>query len=289
MRLSLGLSTDSVSTQKVGGSFTGILDEFTGAAAAYSVRQLKASATNSMRVRKEVSSVASETDIGFDSSGNLDTASLLSFASDADGGNVSTYIWYDQTGNGRNAANSTPANQPLIVRGGVLITENSKAAIDFDGVDDYFTGATKTTMNNTAIFSVIKSDSNTQDSVLIQNSVDSNNCVALGLGDKGSSSAIGSRLRISGQGDYVVGDSTFTATDQTLVSYLADDTVGQMFVDGTEETNSVDSRSGGSGTTIGARGDGTKPFNGAIQEVIFFDSDQSLNRTSIEANINSYF
>ena len=272
---------------KSGSAFTGILDTYTGAAAAYSVRKLKTGATNSPRVRR--SSDDTEQDIGFDANGDLDTTALLAFVGTGgtDNGYVTTF--YDQTGNGNHATNSTATQQPLVVSGGTLVEENGKAAIDFDGVNDYFTGGAKTTMDNTAIFAVIKSDSNTQDSVFIQNTLDASNCVALGLGNKGSNNAIGSRLLVGGSIIDTAGDSTFTATYQTLVSYLADNTAGQMFVDGTEETDAVDSRSGGTATTIGARGDGNNPFNGAFQEVIFFDSDQSANRTGMETNINDHF
>jgi hypothetical protein len=207
-------------------------------------------------------------------------------------GDGAVTTWYDQAGiNNATADCSNPSacEQPLIVEAGDVVLDNNKPAIDFDGVDDYFTGAVKTTMDNTAIFAVIKSDSNTQDSVFIQNTVDINNCVALGLGGLSTNSKIGSRLRVGGSTIDRVGDATFTATDQTLVSYLADNTAGQMFIDGTEETDIVDSRSEGTATTIGARGDGNSPFNGAIQEVIFFESDQSSNRTGIEGNIGRYY
>ena len=140
MRLGLGLGVNSITSQKIGAGFTGILDEYSGAAAAYSVRRLSSTYTDGLiRVRKEVSSVDEESDIGFDANGNLDTTTLLSFASNADSGNVFVSIWYDQSGNGNNATNSTATQQPLVVSGGTLVEENSKAAVDFDGVDDYFT------------------------------------------------------------------------------------------------------------------------------------------------------
>ena len=49
-------------------------------------------------------------------------------------GAVTTF--YDQTGNGLDATNATESEQPLVVSAGTLVEENSKAAIDFDGVDD---------------------------------------------------------------------------------------------------------------------------------------------------------
>jgi hypothetical protein len=43
------------------------------------------------------------------------------------------------------------------------------------------------------------------------------------------------------------------------------------------------------GLEIGSQGGGNLPWFGAIQEWIIYDSDQSSNRTLIEANINDYF
>lgn len=46
--------------------------------------------------------------------------------------------WYDQSGNGNNATQTTSTKQPSIVKNGGLVTVNGKPAIDFDGVDNYF-------------------------------------------------------------------------------------------------------------------------------------------------------
>ena len=110
-----------------------LLDLFPNAAAAYSLRKIRAAYSGSaVRVRKEVSTVSSETDIGFLADGTLDTVSLLTFASDADGGDVFVVTWYDQSLS-NDATQGTAANQPKIVSGGILVTEGSKPAIDFDG------------------------------------------------------------------------------------------------------------------------------------------------------------
>ena len=445
MKLGLGLGVNSITSQKTSAAFTGILDEFTGAAAAYSVRRLSSTYTgDAMKVRR--SSDDTIQDIGFNSSGNLDTSALLSFVGGGDGHVVR---WYSQSGavdtytsdfssgvdsfsatnnnsvtrvasvtddhgttvnnvlklncdntnndehvarknnplpttgsianltlkcsfkmlvptsnttltraaisNGsqstsgiveggkvtekgrwvqftdvawtqvssqpriifmglnssdvatfsataddhffiadivltqtRDSYNDTAAEQPKIVDSGALVTVNSNAGIDFDGSDDFFAGAAKTTIANTAIFCVIKSDSNTQDSVFIQNAVDGSNLVSLGLGAAGTESKLGSRLKVGGSNIDSAGGG-FTATTQTLVSFFADNSACQLFIDGTEETVSVASRSSGTNTAIGAKGDGNNPFNGKIQEVIFYDSDESGKRTDIEANINNYF
>ena len=262
-----------------------LLDIYDGAAAAYSLRKLDKDYTGyAIRVRESAGNTLA--DIGFDSNGDLDTTALLNHTGVASG---YVHTWYDQSGNGNNAVQSTNAAQPQIVSSGSVLTENGKPAVDFDGSDDYFLGAAKTTIDDTAIFSVIKSDSNTQDSVFIQNTYAAGNLVSLGLGGLGSNNKIGSRLVVGGTAVSQVGDGTFTSTDQTLVSYLADNATGQMFIDGTQETDVVGSRNNSPTTTIGARGDGLYNFNGKMQEVIFYDSDESSNRTGIESNINDYY
>ena len=118
-------------------SFVGLLDLYPNAAAAYSLRKLRAAYSGSaVRVRKEVSSVSSETDIGFLADGSLDTISLLTFASDADNGDVFTTTWYDQSGDGLDFVETTAANQGKIVSGGVLVTDDGVPAISLDGTDD---------------------------------------------------------------------------------------------------------------------------------------------------------
>jgi len=98
--------------------YVGLLDTYPGASAAYSVRLLKSTYTGSaIRVRR--SSDNAEQDIGF-SGGNLDTTSLTSFCG---AGNGFVTTWYDQSGNGVNATQSTAANQPQIVSAGAIYTD----------------------------------------------------------------------------------------------------------------------------------------------------------------------
>jgi len=57
----------------------------------------------------------------------LDTSSLTNFCGS---GNGFVTTWYDQSGNARNATQTTAANQPQIVSSGSLLTLNSKPKID---------------------------------------------------------------------------------------------------------------------------------------------------------------
>jgi hypothetical protein len=58
--------------------------------------------------------------------GELDAEALLNFVGNGDG---FVTIWYDQSGNGRNAAQTTPAAQPRIVSNGAIETQNGRATI----------------------------------------------------------------------------------------------------------------------------------------------------------------
>lgn len=107
-----------------------VLDQLSASAyAGYSLRKVKNTfAGSAIRVRR--SSDDAEQNIGF-VGGELDTASLLSFVG-ANNGFVKTF--YDQSGNSRDMAQATKANQPKIVSSGSLITmTNGKPGIQFTG------------------------------------------------------------------------------------------------------------------------------------------------------------
>lgn len=116
------------------------------ASGAYSLRKLNCNYTGfAIRVRN--SSSGSTQDIGFNNLGDLDTVSLKSFI----GSNSGTIVrWYDQSGNGRTARQTTVANQPSIVNSGVLVTSSvSKApSIEFSGNQWLDCGESVQTMTN---------------------------------------------------------------------------------------------------------------------------------------------
>ena len=106
-----------------------LLDQYSGAAAAYSLRLLDCDYSGSaIRVRR--SSDNTEQDIGF-VNGNLDTASLKTFV----GTGVTDYgyvvTWFDQSGNGANVTQSTAGNQPRIVNAGVVERKGAQPAVRF--------------------------------------------------------------------------------------------------------------------------------------------------------------
>jgi hypothetical protein len=103
-----------------------LLDSYPNAAVAYSLRKLRtAYSGNAIRVRR--SSDNAEQDIGFNSSGELDTTALLAFVGTGVLNNGFVTTWYDQSTNGRNATQPTLlTSQAQIVLNGSFIMIGSK-------------------------------------------------------------------------------------------------------------------------------------------------------------------
>ena len=109
----------------------------TKASGAYSLRKLNCTYTGKcINVRKGTSITGTTTtDIGFTSSGDLDTAALKTFIGTSNGGYVA--IWYDQSGNGKNLTQTTAINQPRIAsNSGVIDRVNSRPTITFQDISD---------------------------------------------------------------------------------------------------------------------------------------------------------
>lgn len=96
------------------GGFRNVLDGLSPTAA-FSMRRLRTAYTGSaIRVRR--SSDDAQTDIGFTTTGDLDTVALLAFVG---AGSGFVPVWYDQSGNERNVSQPNPGFQPRIVSAGV--------------------------------------------------------------------------------------------------------------------------------------------------------------------------
>ncbi|MDQ0347183.1 arabinofuranosidase catalytic domain-containing protein [Ancylobacter vacuolatus] len=82
-------------------------------------------------VRARRASDGAESDIGFAAAGALDVAALLAFAG---AGSAYATLWYDQSGNGRHAAQPTGAAQPRIVNaGGLDVGPNGRPQLVLSG------------------------------------------------------------------------------------------------------------------------------------------------------------
>lgn len=117
--------------------YVGPLESLPAASATFSIRRLKRSYTGPLiRIRR--SSDNTESNIGYLANGNLDITSLTSFCGS---GSCFVKTWYDQSGNGRDATQTTTTAQPRIFNAGTLDTSNSRPTLVFNGSSQYLTAS----------------------------------------------------------------------------------------------------------------------------------------------------
>jgi len=253
---------------------TTLLDYYTGSAAAYSLRSLSTSTTNVVKVRRsgddaELDFTASEV-----SGGTL--AAWVVAGGGTEDGFVTT--WYDQSGNANNATQATAANQPKIVSSGTLVTENGKATLDFDGNNDFL--QLSSTINN----------GGTETITLVSNS--NSTSVSRGILRFGTNTY----YRIAdarGNVDYSYGfpASLFSFpsnTSQKLLLAISNNNVKSLYQNGVASADNTitDTQTA---TSINRISSSSLAYDGNLQEIVLYPSDQSANRTGIEANINAHY
>jgi len=259
-----------------------LLDTYTGSQAAYSLRRLSNSYTgNLIRVTKKVSNVISTTDIGYNSSNELDTTALATFASGADNGEVKVDIWYDQSGNGNNVTHSTYSQLPKIYESGSLITENSKPALKV-ARGRLMTTGTPISSQQSSIFYVTKvlPGNNSYDRIF-----------SIGTSTSGYFSqlnTIASQNFICWYNNKVSLGGDFYS--QRLITFYNDSTTQYLRQDGVQIDSDSKTASSYGSKDISLFTDANigKGFVGVFQEFIFYPSEQSSNLTGIETNIKNY-
>lgn len=291
-----------LSTHGIVGSISGavplLLDAYPSAAAAYSVRKLTSAYTGSaIRVRR---TDLTESDIGFTASGNLDTTALLSFVGTGvlDNGFVTT--WYDQSGNARNATETTALNQPQIVSSGAVINVNSKPALSFDGTNDKLLNTSLTAASTQSAFYVKKGASLNGNSNIFGFPAASGSA-QLGLYYWNTSPFTFGFNTWNGDAYGYTGANT-EFLSQTLEMALFKDgnpsTSGvKLFINNSQKTltqviGSSTSRTMENGIRIGEGGAGSENqnYDGWQQELVIWSADySSTNRTGIQNNINTYY
>jgi hypothetical protein len=251
------------------------LDTYPNAAAAYSVRKLRSAYTGSaIRVRR--SSDNTETDIGFSSTFGLDTTTLTSFCS---GTNGFVTTWYDQSGNARNATQTTAANQPQIVSAGsVLNNINGLPTIQFDGINDNLTSSSFTSQSQPyTIFMVHKWIGSTY-RYLLDLALDS----AIGCVNGGV-------LQAAYFGGTINSSLTANNTRNQLYYALANSTTSQISINNETPVTGNAGTGAANKVTIGSYGGNLLFGNTFMSELVVYFSNNSSNRTGISNNINSFY
>jgi hypothetical protein len=258
------------------------LQQFTGASAAYSLRDLASNSGNTTVARVRRSSDNAEADF---KAKEVSDGALVTWVGAGNDGFVET--WYDQSGNGNDAVQQVSGSQPKIVDGGVLVS----GGLDFDGVDD-----------GLAVSGQVLTSSSLYAASVMQH--------ATGVSTSSGQNVFGQyQIGVSGRFQLSANSSSeysffasatnsisgFNAgalgTSQTLICINGDGSDAEICRDG--DVVSTDSYSGFTPATvnftIGIDASGAREFNGKIQELIIYNSDQSANRAAIETNINNQY
>ena len=271
MGLILSLDNSIHSFNRAG--FVGLLDQYTGAAAAYSLRRLSVNTTNVIRVRR--SSDNAEADFTTD---EITDGTLLAWVGNTASDNGLVTTWYDQSGNSNDATQGTAASQPKIVDAGVLVEENGRPAVDFDGVDDFLKNTTISISQPITHFTTVKLKT----------------IAGLNRICDGGFSSTRHSLYVNSDFFYFSGLSLTQGvaenTNQNLHYFLANDTSSEAAINGSSATVGSGGTNDLGGLTMAARWDGIAQFGDLLyQEHIIYPSNQSSNRTNIETNINDYY
>ena len=251
---------------------SGLLATYTGAAAAYSVRQLSDKAVICMRIRRDMGAGNpgddDETNIGFDANGDLDTQAIADFCTTGTG-----YVtrWWDQSVNGNHAdqpvgGTGSNAFQPQIYNGTAVLTENGKPALTKNS-------GGSGVLNTSAV----------------------SGATTISLFDVAVTGDIGNRVAQFGNvihaGDFMYQGSilsfTSNSTTQALTS-LFFKTTDEAYLNGSQvASGNAGTASAGSGV-IGGQSATLRVID-SMQEVILWTADQSSNRTGIESNVMTHF
>jgi hypothetical protein len=203
-------------------------------------------------------------------------------------GNGFVATWYDQSGNGNNATNSTAANQPQIVSSGSVINMSNKPSVRFttsnmpftqitgvSGLDIFvvsnFTDVTGGGQNWNIMSPILAETSgNAQDFVLGAKS----SKISIWVENNGSL-FLQTTATISVNTPYIY--NGYGSSTTTGVGFN-----GSNYVTGASRRNDLIVRALGKDST-------SMQFNGNLSEVVVYTSLQTDNRTGINTNINSYY
>ena len=269
-----------------------LLDSFgSNVLVAYSFRKLSSSYTGAaIRVRE--TAFNTETDIGFDANGNLDTAALLAHCSYP---NASGYItkWYDQAGNNRDGVQTNANRQIQVVSSNALITKNSLPTTQGANNDCVIISGIPLTAQPITSFEVYAHNT---------------------ASAAGNSQTFGGYSVYPPNGNFIVnrthrfvkfglitndgtGQSSClgpnnTNTDLHVLTRMVNGSSSVLRVDQSAQTLNNTPQSGAQigGANQDRIGDiNTNSYNGNLSEVIVFAADKTSEFTGIETDIQTYY
>ena len=272
-----------------------LLDTYSGATVAYSLRLLRKAYSGALVLIRRSSDNAQkafypDTSFELSISSNDGAGTTLESWIGGDDGYVVT--WYDQSGNSYDVTQATAGAQPKVISQGFLIGSNGQAAVKFDGTDDFLKYSSLAFANGLlSIFSVQKLNNPNSLNAGIFDSAD----------NLSMASANGFRFDNVGNNFRFGTNSAFTSfangsTSQTLNTGIKTSTNRTIYIDGVQKnTTAIAGNVDFTGVTqhkVGTLGDNsteTSFLDGFISEIVVYNSDETSSRTGIETNINANY
>jgi len=272
-----------------GGGGTGfLLDDYPNTTGhSYSLRQLSASTTNVVRVRR----TSDNTEADFTAAGLKD--GTLDLFCGEEQGHVTK--WYDQSGSS-DVLNFTALQQPLIYNGeeGGLLLQNGTPCMEFDGVDDTLQVLLPAPYASSYYLFAVNA---------FVGPVGEDKYYIYGLNDPGAANpthmssyinliALGTELKLRGTSD-LNGTMTTNPTLQSLYyNRQIDSPIAQSIINVNGQNISSLANNGSASINTIHIGSSTIPDGHSkirLQEFILYFADPASNATAIESNINTHY
>lgn len=251
---------------------SGLLFDYPNASASYSLRQLtfyqNGYTPKLVRVRRGIDNA--EQDF---TSTEITDGTLATFCSSTDGF-VTT--WYNQSDIINDAVQASATSQPKLVSNGVVILENGKPAVEFNG--NYWLKTDYATSQPISVALVGKSTTTSID-VFYSGQSSNSRVQQLNYEDQNYFSLFAG----------VILEGASHDNDRHLWFNLHNTANSSMAQDGVITANGNNGSNSLTGFQIASQQNGQTLLNGYIQEIILYPSDQSANRTGIETNINNEY
>jgi hypothetical protein len=260
-----------------------LLDLYTGAAAAYSLRQLTHEYTGPVVQVRRTGDNAEDTFTSDEvSDGTL--AAWVTAGGGTEGGFVKT--WYDQSGNGNDASQATANNQLQIVQNGAVILENGKPAISSPSGYKTLTRSWGISLSNPQLFYVGKITTTISD--YSGHWIDLGNLAGLASHFINRSSDAGSYQDVFNSSRLKYGTFNATLGQRYVECYENVSTITTRYLNGVNRGSNTFSVVTPVNLLIGGSFS-IYPANGSIQEVVIYATGNASNRTGIESNIASHY
>ena len=253
---------------QVGGTISSIATPL----AAYSLRSTTGGDPKAVRVRRDTSGAAGDDDEQDFTVSEINSGALLDFVGSGNDGFVS--IWYDQVGV-NHGLQSTQGSQPQIVEGGTL-----RDYLIFDGTNSHFVFTSALDFDDGSAFFVVKGTTPENQQTLLGGHSGNNYLPVL---QRGSTAAPYTSSLTVGS-DFVNGVAqSWTDRDDAYDAIVTNNYVLASFID-------IDNSPSATLKDIGRGAGGTTwVWKGQMKEIVLYSTNQSTNRTALEANMNSYY